>query len=117
MPQTQITDTRINAVSEKVLRAAQEALGNSLDRVILFGSYARGDYDDESDVDFCIIADVPKDETTKWRREINRRLPGIDLEYDLLVSLRVINSSMFFNNLDVLPFYRNVMQEGVEIRG
>jgi hypothetical protein len=45
------------------------------------------------------------------------RIPGIDLKYDLLFSLHVINSSMFYNHIDVLPFYRNVLQEGVELSG
>jgi predicted nucleotidyltransferase len=112
-----IVDSRINSVIQKVLQASKDTLGSRLEKVILFGSYARGDFDDESDIDFCIIANVPKEEATKWRRDINKRMAGIDLEYDLLVSLHVINSSMFFNNVDILPFYRNVLQEGVELNG
>ena len=117
MRQNNITDPRINAVSQEVLRASKDTLGDRLDKVILFGSYARGNYDIESDIDFCIIADVPRNEATKWRRDINRHIPGIDLKYDLLVSLHVINSSMFYNHINILPFYRNVLLEGVEIDG
>ena len=117
IPQSNVSDPRINSIIQEVLQASKDILGDKLEKVILFGSYARGDYDDESDIDFCILADVPRDETTKWRRDINKRMPGIDLEYDLLVSLHVINSSMFYNHIDVLPFYKNVLQEGVEIGG
>lgn len=117
MLRNNITDPRIIAVIEEVLQASKETLGDRLEKVILFGSYARGDFDDESDIDFCIIANVPKDEATKWRRDIDKRMQGIDLEYDLLVSLHVINTKMFYNHIDVLPFYKNVLQEGVEIGG
>ena len=117
MLQPKIVDPRIIAVTQKVVHAAKDALGDRLDKIILFGSYVRGDFDFESDVDFCILADVPREEATKWRRDINKRLPGIDLEYDILVSLHVINSSMFYSHVDVLPFYRNVLQEGVEVNG
>lgn len=34
-------------------------LGGDLDRVILYGSYARGDYDPESDVDVIILLTKP----------------------------------------------------------
>ena len=112
-----ITDPRISAVTKKVHAAAKDTLGDKLEKIILFGSYARGDYDLESDIDFCILADVPREEATKWRRDINRRIPDIDLEYDMLVSLHVINSGMFYNHVDVLPFYRTVLQEGVEVGG
>lgn len=117
MSLTIIADPRISAVSKEVLQAAKDTLGDRLEKVILFGSYARGDFDTESDIDFCILANVPRDEATKWRRDINKRIPGIDLEYDMLVSLHVINSGMFYNHVDVLPFYRNVLQEGVELYG
>jgi len=40
----------LNEITNKVVRAARECLGDKLDRVILYGSYARGDYDDESDI-------------------------------------------------------------------
>ena len=111
------TDPRINAVINEVLQASKDTLGDKLDKVILFGSYARGDFDSDSDIDFCILADVPRDEATKWRRDINNRIPKIDLEYDIIVSLHIINSTMFYNHIDILPYYKNVMQEGVELVG
>ena len=117
MNQKTIIDPRISEVTKIVLNAAKDALGDKLDRIILFGSYARGDYDSESDIDICILANIPREESTKWRRDINNRMPGIDLEYDMLVSLHVINSSMFYNHIDVLPFYKTVFQEGIEVNG
>ncbi|MDR2546519.1 MAG: nucleotidyltransferase domain-containing protein [Lachnospiraceae bacterium] len=117
MLQNNIIDPRINAVISEVVHATKDTLGDRLEKVILFGSYARGDYDSESDMDICILADVPRAETTKWRRDINKRIYGIDLKYNLLVSLHVINSGIFYNHVDVLPFYRNVLQEGVEVDG
>ena len=117
MYSTAVADPRINAVGREVLQAAKDTLGDRLEKVILFGSYARGDFDADSDIDFCILANVPRNEATKWRRDINSRIPGIDLEYDMLVSLHVINSTMFYNHIDVLPFYKNVLREGVELGG
>ena len=110
-----LTDPRINNVIHEVIRAAKDTLGERLDKVILYGSYARGDFDAESDIDICILADIPREEEIKWRRKVNERIPGIDLKYDILVSLCVINSNMFYNHIDVLPFYRNVLTEGVEV--
>ena len=112
-----MTDPRINEIIQKVFNAAKNTLENKLDKVILFGSYVRGDYDSESDIDFCILANVPREETTKWRRDINKQILGIDLEYNILVSLHVINSNMFYNNIDILPFYKNVLREGVVVNG
>jgi len=117
MNQSCLSNPRINEVTQKVFHATKDALGDKLDKVILFGSYARGDFDAESDIDICILADVPREEEIQWRRDINRRILGIDLEYDILVSLRVINSNMFYTHINILPLYRNVLQDGVEING
>jgi len=55
-----LADPRVVAISQKVMQAARDTLGDKLEKVIIYGSYARGDYDHESDIDFFILADVPQ---------------------------------------------------------
>jgi predicted nucleotidyltransferase len=112
-----ISDPRISEISEKVLQAAKDTLGDKLDKVILYGSYARGDYDHESDIDFFILADVSQEEAGRWRSDIRDKVPYIDLEYDILVSLKVTGTSTFNNYIDALPFYMNVIKDGVVLYG
>ena len=108
-------DLQINELSEKVLTAIIDVLGNKLDKVILYGSYARGDYDNESDIDFFILADVPQDEAGKWRSHIRDRISGIDMEYDLFVSLHVTGCEVFYRFVDILPYYANVIRDGIKL--
>ncbi len=49
-------------------RSMQLLWGNRLDRVVLFGSYARGTHRDDSDIDFMVL----NDESTSRLDEINR---------------------------------------------
>jgi len=115
MIQAIASDPRISAVAQKVIRASKDTLGDRLEKVILFGSYARGDFDAESDIDFLILEEIPQNEANKWRSDIRKKIPGIDLDYDIQVSLHVTGSEVFNKYRDVLPFYMNVIQEGVEI--
>ncbi|MCL2015606.1 MAG: nucleotidyltransferase domain-containing protein, partial [Defluviitaleaceae bacterium] len=49
-------------ISKSVYNAAKNVLGDNLHKVYLYGSYARGDYDHESDIDYMVIANLPHKE-------------------------------------------------------
>lgn len=45
----------LNALTTEFKQAMEELYGERLAKVILYGSYARGDFQPESDVDFMIV--------------------------------------------------------------
>ncbi|MBE9260637.1 nucleotidyltransferase domain-containing protein, partial [Dolichospermum sp. LEGE 00246] len=49
----------INKILEKVKGFLQKTYQENLDKVILFGSRARGDYHSDSDVDILIVLKEP----------------------------------------------------------
>ncbi len=51
--------------------------------VILFGSWARGDYSEGSDVDFLIVKRTKR--RPLWRRVDVRRIVGTDIPMDVVV--------------------------------
>ena len=110
-----MTQQKLTTLTQKVIIAAKDTLGDKLDTVVLFGSYARGDYDSESDIDFFILGDIPQEEASQWRRNIRKRLTLIDLEYDITVSLHVTASSIFNQYSNTLPYYMNIVREGVRL--
>lgn len=114
---TCLSNPRINEVAQKVLSAARDTFGDKLNKVILFGSYARGDFDEYSDMDFFVLADVPHDEVNKWEKDIDGRIPDLWFDYDLLVSIHITSKTMFDRYFNVLPYYQSVIREGVELIG
>jgi len=103
----------LSQVSERVVQAARESLGNKLDKVILYGSYARGDNNDESDIDIMILADIPLEARSREREKIRSLLGYIDLDLDVVLSLNVTDCETFNKFLPVEPFYRSVLNDGV----
>ena len=49
------SQSKLNSILSKIAEVAKNTFGNTLQAVILYGSYARGDYDDASDIDIMII--------------------------------------------------------------
>ena len=105
----------IDKITEDVLRDAKNIFGLKLVDVILFESYARGDYDSESDVDIMILVDMPQEEYAKYRPGINELSGYLSLENDLTVSIKLKDSNIVHRYKDIVPFYANVLSEGVSI--
>ncbi|MCL2426476.1 MAG: nucleotidyltransferase domain-containing protein [Oscillospiraceae bacterium] len=104
-------------IANELSRSTQSIMGNRLRKIILYGSYARGDYNDYSDLDIMVLADVDEVEYKTLESEIDRIASDIGLEHDLIVSVLLNNEDLFMSRLPISPFYRNVLSEGVEIYG
>lgn len=79
-------------------------------RIILYGSVARGTATAESDVDIAVI--LPS-YTKDMYDSMWDLIADLELEYDLVLSVLLIDSAKFAEWEDVLPFYRNVKKEGI----
>ena len=93
-------------------------LGQSLNQVILYGSYARGDYNNSSDIDVMVLVnDMNDKEISRIREEISSLAFDISLENDIIISTLIKNRGHFDRWMKVIPFYQNVKKEGVLING
>ena len=100
-------------VAKAVKSALQDLYGSRLAKLILFGSYARGDEHEDSDIDFLVVL---KDDSVKTGAEIrfmNRAMVDLQLKFDTIIStyptsLNRYDSSGFL-------FYKNVRREGIEV--
>jgi len=103
----------LDEITSRVCAAAKEVLGDKLEKVILFGSYARGDYDEESDIDIMVIADIALEEAHETRDKIHDAAGDLLWDYGVLVYLNLTCSEMFHKCKDTLGFYINVQKDGV----
>ncbi len=92
-------------------------LKNDLSKIILYGSYARGDFQQDSDVDVMILVNLPVKEIEKVEEAIFELAYDIEMEHGIHISPIIKNEQQFEYWVDALPFYRNVKKEGVEING
>jgi predicted nucleotidyltransferase len=107
----------LNAITAEFARRAREIFGEALREIILYGSYARGDFDAESDVDLMILADVPREEIPVYREKILEL--KVDLmekyDYEILLSTILENAAFFEEWSDASVFFQNVRNEGLKI--
>lgn len=106
---------KINNIINEFLKGINEILGNRVKKVILYGSYARGDFNKNSDIDIMILTDLTDDELVKYRSEISDLAYDIEFDnnFDVTLSPLIKNIDRFNYWLEALPFYMNVQKEGV----
>lgn len=111
------SERELQTVTQSVIEASVELLTNKIYKIILYGSYARGDFNLESDVDILIILSCSSEEVRAYRKEVSRIASRISLANDIEVSLLLIDKQSFEERLHILPFYQNVQREGVALYG
>lgn len=98
-------------------KQVKKILGNKLNKVILYGSYARGDYNEYSDVDIMILTTLTDIEIEKIETEIFDLAFDFQMDYDIDISVVIKNEEQFNYWLGALPFYNNVNKEGIILNG
>ncbi len=80
--------------------------------VILFGSQARGDMNENSDFDILILLD--KEQITR-KDEIKVKYPLYDIEFETgkIISPLVLSKKEWEQRHKITPFYSNIINEGV----
>lgn len=107
----------MNPRVEKIVRTFKKELLEKLDghiiKTILFGSYARGEEEPDSDVDMLIIADDKNRNLEKSIGDIAYKIMW-DNDFNPLLSIMVVSEVEFkkFYNLGY-SFYENVEKEGI----
>ena len=100
-----------NEIIEELVLGLNRIIGDKLDCVILYGSVARGDDRDESDVDIAFVVktclnDEMKNAFFHWNA-------CLDMKYNRIFSIIDIERESFDKWGDIHPFYKSIRTEGI----
>lgn len=83
-----------------------------VEKVILYGSKAKGDSDEDSDIDLLLVTSRP----IHWRerKAIIDALYNVEMVHDVFISILVVTASEWSGGLfTAFPIYREIMRDGV----
>ena len=83
---------------------------DSIMSITLYGSVARGTQTEESDIDIAVIV---KSYTKEMHEQMTDLVVDLELEYDKVLSVILIDYDKFKEWENVMPFYKNVKKEGI----
>ena len=96
---------------EQYVEAVKKIYGSHIRQIILYGSYARGDFRPDSDVDIMILVDMSDLELKAYAQQLSYMTYDTDIK-------PIAKSEAHFNKWIVnYPFYSNIHKEGVVLYG
>lgn len=107
----------IQKILNDFLEEVKTILGSRLKKIVLYGSYARGDYNKSSDIDIMILTDLSDNEISEYSMKIWEKSADIEIDQGIVISPLVRNIDNFEAWADVKPFYMNIINEGVVLVG
>ncbi|MBW1997537.1 MAG: nucleotidyltransferase domain-containing protein [Deltaproteobacteria bacterium] len=112
-----IDDLSLRENEKKAIREATRILKERFPvrEVILFGSKARGDSSEESDIDLLLLTSEPLH--WKMRHAIIEALFDVEMKHNVVISI-VVNTVFDWNEgiCTVLPIHEEIDREGVAVQ-
>jgi predicted nucleotidyltransferase len=105
-------DDRIGLILADLRRRLGDLYGSRLERLVLFGSQARGDADAGSDIDVLVVLTGPVAPAEEVSRTIDT-VAALSLEHDVVVGCVFVSGDDFEQAGS--PFLRNARREGVTV--
>ncbi len=98
-------------IKEELVQGLTEIFQKNMSAIILYGSVARGDATDESDIDIAIIIKDEMDNQTKSR--FISWAADMDIRHERVFSIVDIKEENMKKWERTLPFYQNIRTEGI----
>ncbi len=105
----------LSCLLEKYREAIGQVFENRLKKVILYGSYARGDFKRDSDIDIMILADIQPKEVSNYADKIYDITYDFEEQYEMEINPSIQSIKIYEQWKNVYPFFMNIEKDGVMI--
>ena len=106
-----IEDLDIAPLLSDLEKRLKDIYDNKLKKVLLYGSYAKGDNVEGSDVDIMVLVDMEDKEIKRQHDKILDTVVDLTTQYGIVLSIIENNYDHFYKWADVLPFFSNIERE------
>lgn len=108
-----INDRKIVDLLNELEARIKAVYKNHVSRIILFGSYARGSNESDSDIDVMVL--LNKKEFDRYSDELADITIDMISKYSVYPSIMVEYEKEYRENIGIQSLYKNIENEGIEL--
>ena len=109
------TESQLFIIETQIVESYKTVFGDDIVEILLYGSYARGDFDSESDIDVTAIVHGERSNLQEKLKIVWDKAAEIGFDNDVVISPTVIPFNDYNKYKSNLPYYRNIAMEGKKI--
>jgi len=110
-----VTNEELQDLLKNYVENIKMIYGDHLSRIILYGSYARGDFRFDSDIDIMILLDISDMDIKQYRHQLSDVTFDFNMDHDMDIKPIAKSEEQFLHWLPAYPFYQNIDKEGVTL--
>lgn len=109
------TETQLNKIIKAMVECYRAVYGGDIVEIVLYGSYARGDFSEDSDIDLVAVVHGARLGLQEKLKDVWDISAELSLDNDIVISPTVIPYDEFVKYKQTLPYYRNIAEEGRKV--
>lgn len=105
----------IDEVIKMYVDDVRELLGADFHRACVYGSYARGEYGEDSDIDIAIFTDRKPEDFYLLINLISQITFEYNVKYDVILSPVFQNEQEYERMFNAVPYFQSIQREGIAV--
>ena len=107
----------IEKIKTEVVSRICELMGEDIVEIILYGSCARGDYSDDSDIDIALLTRSDRMKAKKYNNGLAAIATDMAMKYFAVVNFVCLPFDKYLKKISWYEYFRNIREEGEILYG
>ncbi|MCM1254443.1 MAG: nucleotidyltransferase domain-containing protein [Clostridium sp.] len=107
----------VEKIKTEAPNMVKKFMENDLIKVLLYGSCARGDFKECSDVDIALLTKGKREDNWKYNDKIDEVATELALKYFAVVNFVLLPYDEFEEKKDWYGYFKNIAREGIALYG
>ncbi|MBR1597583.1 MAG: nucleotidyltransferase domain-containing protein [Lachnospiraceae bacterium] len=112
-----MNDTIIENVMKEFVDMVRSRIGKDIKQCRLYGSCARGDYDEYSDIDVILLTECNREESEKYTDVLIDIVTELAMKYFVVINTLCVPHTEYEQKKSWYDFFANIESEGRVLNG